>query len=391
MTLKHCVLLLIFGVFCCSCVEENDFIPKIDIVTLDRSFENTIHLDSIVKSYSIIELETSDNYLIGKISQLEFTNERFYVSDRRNSTIIAYNINGKALFRLTSVGRGPDGFSDNVYIQVDSSYTLYVLSGYKGIISFDSTGKYLSTVNHNTQREKYQGVIIALALTGSGEFYLWNGTAGINKDNYLDAHLIYKLNRAGRITETYMPIKHGFMGTYKIFFGNEGNYLLLPINGNDTIYRVHSSGIGPAYYIDFGPTKIPNGALPNTYENYLKEYFRIQRETDFSNGVNGPIETKNYLFFQFVNRYVVRSVLYSHLSGKTISGTFAINQLLPYPAFSCSFNNKLVGYIEPSKAHLIKDEVIEKFSPLELEIFQKIKNIDQSNNPVLLVLEIKDF
>lgn len=392
MKMKNGSILLTIVFSFCSCVQKNESISKLDIIRIDKSFKNTIHLDSIVKSYSIIELETSDNSLIGRISQLEFINNRFYVSDRRNGTIIAFDVNGKALFRITSVGQGPDGFSDNVYIQVDSDYTLYVLSGYGGIVSFDSTGRYLRALNHNLQRENYHGAIIALALTGTGDFYLWNGTAGIDKDNYTDAHLIYKLSKDGIISGAYMPINHKFMGTYKIFYGNEGNYLLHPINGNDTIYRVHSSGVSPAYFIDFGPTKIPKDALPDTFENYLSEYFRIQRETDFSNGVMGPVETNNYLFFQFVNvAYFVRSVLYSHQSGKVITGTLAINDLLPYPAFACNFNNKLVGYIEPYKAHLIKDEVIEQFTPLEFEIFQKIKGLRQDSNPVLLVLELKEF
>jgi hypothetical protein len=395
--MKFYLLLLSIVLFCVTCKQAGDVPSSLTTISISKSFNNIIHLDSIIESYTLIELETSDTTLVGAITQMEYLKGRFYISDRKSERILVFDKTGRAIIILNSVGRGPDGFSYNSYFQVDSNHRLFVLSGFRGIVSFDSSGKYITSIDHNVhasynlQTDNYSGTIVAFALSGSGDFYLWNGTVGINKDNYQNTFLVYRLTKESKITDSYLPINHGFLGISKIFYGVEGNYLLHPLNGNDTIYRANQYGINPAYFVDFESTKIPVGYLPKTYENYLHEISRIRMETKMSTTILAPIETEDFLFFQFHNEREVRFAFYSLSTKNTITGTFPFRRLLGWPSFSCNADNKIVGYIDPIKASNLTQDDIMQFSTLEMEIYNKIKLIDPTNNPVLIILDLKDF
>ena len=380
-----------FFLLCTSCVNDHQSANDHKTIHIDKSFTNLLTLDSIIADYSLIELETNEASLIGTITLMEYLDNRFYVADCRSNTLIVFDTCGKYIYKLTSVGRGPYGFSDIYDFKVDNNHNLYVLSGFRGIVKFDSTGAYISSTNYNTEARNYAGAINAFALTGTGDFYLWNGSVGINKDNYAETFYIYRFTKDRKITKSYLPIRHGFRGSYKIFYGSEGNYLLQSLPGNDTIYRADHSGISPAYYVDFGKTKIPKNSLPSSYENYLREYYKLRTETNFSTSINSPLETETFIYFQFMNSLTTRSAFYSFSTGKVITGTLPFRDILGWPSFNCTFNNKLVGYIEPSKISSISSEKVEKFSRLEKEIYNKLLKTDLNNNPILLILQIKNF
>jgi hypothetical protein len=275
--------------------------------------------------------------------------------------------------------------------KVDNNHIYIRTKWFQRIVIFDSTGSYVSSINYNSESINYAGTIYAFGLTGTGDFYLWNGTLGIDKDNYQGTYHIYRFTQDKKVSESYLPIEHGFTGSYKIFYGSEGNYLLQSLPGNDTIYRADHSGISPAYYVDFGKTKIPKNSLPSSYENYLREYFKLRTETNFSTSINSPLETETFIYFQFMNSLTTRSAFYSFSTGKVITGTLPFRDILGWPSFNCTFNNKLVGYIEPSKISSISSEKVEKFSRLEKEIYNKLLKTDLNNNPILLILQIKNF
>jgi hypothetical protein len=374
-----------------SCNKDQKDHNSLLYINIDKSFTNEITLDSIVDNYSLIELETNDEHLLATITEIDYLDNRFYISDSRSSTFMAVDTCGNVIYKLSSVGRGPYGFSDIYDFKVDNNHNIYVLSGFKGIVIFDSTGSYVSSINYNSESINYAGTIYAFGLTGTGDFYLWNGTLGIDKDNYQGTYHIYRFTQDKKVSESYLPIEHGFTGSYKIFYGSEGNYLLQSLPGNDTIYRADHSGISPAYYVDFGKTKIPKNSLPSSYENYLREYFKLRTETNFSTSINSPLETETFIYFQFMNSLTTRSAFYSFSTGKVITGTLPFRDILGWPSFNCTFNNKLVGYIEPSKISSISSEKVEKFSRLEKEIYNKLLKTDLNNNPILLILQIKNF
>lgn len=380
-----------FLIFWASCNKDQKDHNSLVSIHIDKSFTNVITLDSIVKDYSLIELETKDECLLATITQIDYLDNRFYIQDSRSHTFMAFDTCGKVIYKLSSVGRGPYGFSDIYDFKVDNNHNLYVLSGFNGIVIFDSTGSYVSSINYYSESINYAGTINAFGLTGTGDFYLWNGTLGIDKDNYQGTYHIYRFTQDKKVSESYLPIEHGFRGSYKIFYGREADYLIQTLPGNDTIFRANQTGISPAYYVDFGRTKIPQNYLPNKFENFLQEFYRLKTETGFSHSINSPLETENYLYFQFGNSGITRFATYSLISEKVITGTLQFRDILGWPTFACTFNNKLVGYIEPSKLASVSSEKVKNFSKIEKEIYDKLRKTDPGNNPILLVLQVKDF
>jgi hypothetical protein len=378
-------------IYSCSTDDSISNSDTIEIIKIDENYINTLHLDSIINSYSIIPLETNSESEIATISRIEYFNERFYISDRDANNLLVFDTNGKLIFKIPSVGRGPDGFYVISSFKIGRNHEVYVLSGDRGIVSFDSTGRYLGTLKFQISPEVVTGAFTALALTGDGEFILWNGSTGINKHNYHDAFYAYRISEMGQIVDNYLPIKFPFWGTHTIFYGKEGNYLMQGLVGNDTIYRADISGINPAYIVDFGPNRIPENLKRQPYESYSRKIYDLETYLNYSGSINSPIETDSYLYFQFKNFDTTRLVFYSNVTSEIITGTFPFMTILGWPKFNCATNTQLVGYIQPHKAYSLDEELKKSFSLMELKIINEILEIDLNNNPALLLIDVKKF
>jgi hypothetical protein len=95
-----------------SCNKDQKDHNSLVSIHIDKSFTNEITLDSIVDNYSLIELETNDEHLLATITEIDYLDNRFYISDSRSSTFMAVDTCGNVIYKLSSVGRGPYGFSD---------------------------------------------------------------------------------------------------------------------------------------------------------------------------------------------------------------------------------------------------------------------------------------
>ena len=80
-------LLLVLILFVTSCEFDNS--QKESITCLENKYKSQ-NLSEILLSYKYIQLETTDESLIGKIGKIKKRNKKYYISTDRKELLISY-------------------------------------------------------------------------------------------------------------------------------------------------------------------------------------------------------------------------------------------------------------------------------------------------------------
>lgn len=129
---------------CCSERER-----KVDVSEHEYHIKNHVYADSVksedlIENFEYIALETSSDYLIGKVDDLQIANDKLYIVSQ--DRVLVFDFDGKFVFKIDEIGRGPGEYQriDNISIDNEKLF-LYDNTQY-GVLGYDAnTGEYLYT------------------------------------------------------------------------------------------------------------------------------------------------------------------------------------------------------------------------------------------------------
>ncbi len=95
----------------------------------------------------LIPLETTDESLIARISKVIFSNGKYYILDRKSSSVLLFDSKGKYLSKLSKKGQGPDEYTRlNSFTVVND--TLWVSDDNRRLlIGYDKDFKMIKRIN----------------------------------------------------------------------------------------------------------------------------------------------------------------------------------------------------------------------------------------------------
>ncbi len=138
----YIILVLILFIGCRNKSSE----PK-DVKTIEVSSKNThdtSKLSDIITDCEFIPLETNNECLIGQIDKIEISNDNILTLDSRNAkNILRFSINGKFLNKISSLGRGPEEYSQVNDICLDPYSDDVGILTENNILIFDPSGKFV--------------------------------------------------------------------------------------------------------------------------------------------------------------------------------------------------------------------------------------------------------
>ncbi len=155
---------------------------------------------------------------------------------------------------------------------------------------------------------------------------------------------------------------------------------------NDTIFQVTTNNIIP--HVVFKSDEYSPPFLEKDKFDYT-QYHNIQ----------GVVETENMIFFQlhfnrrsyycyFDKRF--NKLMIPNYKEVQINGfENDLDGFMPFYPMSYSTRNELVGFLEPYKIKLWFNENPGKANQLSSEL-QRLKNINENDNPVLMLVKLKD-
>ena len=388
------IICTFFIFFCLSCnkkkneigMNEKNFNLAPIIVDISMNSKGVLVFDSLIELKSIVKLETTNENLVGSISNLLFTKNRIIAVDREVSkSITVYDSSGKFLNKVGALGQGPEEY---IYMWqaslVDSTcVSIMDMQAQKRKV-FDLNGKYISSLDipyWSSYHEFFEDM--------SSVCFAARGISEVGKKGELPTLVICNLNKDiifkgfpseetdhFRIT-TFDPLKR------------IGNKIFLNLPYTDTIFQVKPDGIIPYYYLNIeGKTKIElkdkeNEDLFDQKINSMPAHFT----GDF-------VELDDYAVFYIREPEAKwpRFAIYSKQQKKTYycSGRYYDARLRFFIEDRFYYQgNTLVTPVNASTLLMFKDELYRFCNGKKKEIDELLSDLTEDSNPVLFFYNIK--
>jgi len=351
-------------------------------IDLDK---NTLPFDSLMDFVSFVKLETTEDNLIGGISQILFVNNKIIVVDFDVSkTITVYDESGKYLNNIGKLGQGPEEYAylGHVILTPDKSTVVVVDMGSGNLKYFGLEGNFIKSV----------------------KFPFWFSRCEFINDNIIAGHysggnMVQKNNVSYKPQLVITDLKgnilsSGFQSFYSKNFASTTFMPLLKFDNeviycppfSDTIYHVSEKGLCPLYHLNIqraSPIIIDNNTTDNSWEEY-------KENNPFFNGE--IIELKDVTMINISERYKnwSRFIIYSKKQDKIFSctGTLSNPFFRIFSVPKARYKDDMIVVDERASNIIANRNIFYQLG--EKNIVDKLfKDLTEDSNPVLFFYKIK--
>jgi hypothetical protein len=368
--------------FSCKDGEKSASIDRtqMESIIIDVEKGKFLPLDSIVENVGFVKLETTDDCLIGSISQLLFTDSLIIIVDKDISkSIFVFNMDGKLKNKVANIGNGPGEYVEASYVCLipDKEQIVIIDAPQSRVIFYTYAGKYVDMITKMPFLYDYfeylkSGNIVYNICS------LFDPQLGKNKDNQLilatsEDNVVY-----GAFKDIY---SEKFTFTKNKILRKYANEVYFSPNISDTIFEIQDTIIKAKYHIDLGKKK-----LPKISENMTDDNFVALWENHFF--FNGDfIELKDFTYVNIMLPTEYPAAVYSHSKKKTFLSTGIGN----HPLFKFLFNNapkaryKENCIVVDCQSHLIfsQKQELYQYSRYKAQLDSLYMDLDEDSNPVL--------
>jgi hypothetical protein len=407
-----------------------------DVETVDSSVEkitveninryNVLKCSEVFDSISFVRLETCDSSLIGTINKIVATDEYFFILDYSTAkAVFAFDKTGKFLNRIGTKGNGPEEYDcpdDIVYDKYNGELLVWCYND-KKIMRFKPDGTFAGNI-------KVDWWANAISIVSKDIYLLYLNNIQQKNGKPNDYNMIL-INRNGEIVNQLLPydehkhIKAGFVSDFS-FYGD--TVLFSPHLGNK-IYQLGTDGLQLKYYVDFKEHNIPAFLFVDT--DFEKLYEEI-KDNSYAH-IGYSLETSTHVAVSFRKDRLVYSGFYSKASKSfkwTHGWTNDLYGLVDIGSFQCNKGDLLISSVEPyvfcglqdvlkkyktnksdfTKAIIrqislenklsfldskLKKRLIENYKSIDITLSDAeidfVNSIEEGDNPVLVILKLKDF
>ncbi|MGD1834278.1 MAG: 6-bladed beta-propeller [Nitrososphaeraceae archaeon] len=127
-----------------SCTSNDSYVVKNIKVDVDKC-----DLSALEDNVSIRKIVQLDNtYPLGNVSKALIVEDKIFIQDKQCEQIIGFNQQGKFLFKIADLGKGPKEYTHIQSFFVDRfNNKIKVLEGTGKILSYDFDGNFISVFN----------------------------------------------------------------------------------------------------------------------------------------------------------------------------------------------------------------------------------------------------
>lgn len=373
-------------------------------IDLEKGFDNkqTVPLSQIASDVEYIVLETGEECMVRPVVRYYFTDSLILI--RNFDHILKYSHDGKFIKRIGASGRGPGEIDviRNMSVLPDKK-TLTVQKNYqREMLFFSFTGELIKTLNYEPQIESFK-------ILPDGNYLTYESGADgteeimfcLMNQNWDTLSTVSNYSKWTSAPST-MQIMIGYPEFEPFYFSQ--NLCHLKSMYNDTVYKISSGKIVPEYFINLGKYKLPGELRPERlgisqvqkFRDNCHNYFFAQvfaaSDKIFLSALNyGKSETSRYLVYNKLNSE------FTSLTGDDDKSTGFVNDWDGGVDFwpTGQLNEKQVFMpITPLRLKkLLSENGIGKngikYPELKSKLEKLISSVDETDNPVLMVVTLK--
>lgn len=333
-------IIFVFTIINFSCKRSQLLNESGELIKIEYKNGEKFEWPQTLEIKEIIKLQTDSNCIIGKIKKVIKTKDNFYILDDRLKTIFSFNKEGKFLFSIHQVGKGPHEYieTNDFCISFDKR-VIYILD-YKKVLCFDAKdGAYLSSFSIDTSNSS--GLNPLQILNPEKDLFIfWNNNPDTR--NQKDGRYFYMFTyELGKITK-FLPYSNYDVFNERLI--NSYNKILIGSpNGFFDIFFFENKSIHKYYSFDFGNLNLPSHYYPIRNREMNN---KIQKLRFFKQIVNIRENSKFLsILFWGPDDDAYYEVLFNKLSKEVLSGRFQSNSFINIVE---SDENDFYGLIEPS-------------------------------------------
>jgi hypothetical protein len=367
-----------------SCYQHNTTDKgSIEPVYIKNAFENRkpINIDDISEDNRYIILESTKESLIDDYSTF-YSDDQYLVSICRKQILLFDRDSGKFIRKIGNSGRGPNEYS--------IAYTSMPYNAQLKVIY----------VKKDRARSEY-GLDGQLNNTKRGPDQVWDfinldeNTYASFIDNYNgdEKKKIVIFNKEDSILKVFPNYQaFPFKGSFFVFspdswFYKLNNQTYFCEKFNDTLFSLTSNSLTPRFVFDKGEFSFPY-ELRGDYINFENKYFLTEN----------IMESSRFLFYAFSSNKKIYTTIYNKKQKKTIVNDYVgdwgngyinnTNGFVPLEISSINDKDELICTLDAYKIKLWFETNAEKSEKLP-EDLQRLKNIKETENPVVMIARLK--
>lgn len=380
---------VIFTLLACSqeVASEKAEIDEAVIIKADIENANTIDLQSIVDSFTIISLTPPEQYILGEAVKIIEGHYGILISDSRQQ-LSYFTSDGSWVYTINAKGKGPGEYIDISDFTVSSNKEIFILdTNQRKVIKYNLlSGKYLTEYSLNIVPRP-----LGFEYTEKNSFIFYCGIAD-DQDATTQYHFFETNETFDMLVEKYMPYQKGTSVNFLPQRGIqrvENRIHLLPIY-EQTIFELDNSSLHPIYTLDLGnryninKQKLLNEPYTSNYDWIVIN--PIQDQIYFLN----YFESNKFQYFYFYvnNEYIY--ILYDKRSKKSIIFKDVKGNYLSFDLKPITVNDEGM-YLDLMPYSVFKDGYnalsIDKRNILQLEF----STLDPDRTSILLKVKFRNL
>lgn len=346
----------------CSTSEPPKNLEQYHISINYQDFPDPINLSDVLESFRMVPLETSDEVIVGRISQIDMVNDLIFVRMFEKSYGI-YVFDNKGIFQreIGHFGNGPGEHTGLVSFSFNQDLTHIYLTaaGQRKIIEYSLEGQWIRDIRIDHQLSDihfFSDTTYVSANWSEHWVKLGNLSSGVRLDT---------------LRRNTGELRIGGQLFYPFFNGG----ILFSTPHLDTVYYINEYVVSPRFIFDFPKNMI---WLEGPYfENENLFYFGCRYEN--KTGEYKGRSTRKYFIFD------KESGSLSNLASDDIMLSAA------HGFYNMTKSGEFVSYIDPVYLLDKKDQILSNSEYDYPEgFYEKLEAIQEGDNPILLFSKLKD-
>ena len=321
-----------------------------EVPELNLDLDNFESQDVGVEIEKIIQLENTEESIIGDIFKLIFYMDRYYVLDAFYSkSLLVFDANGNYINK-TKHGRGPGEVIVPFTFSIDSTREYIMLwdPATRRMSEFDLNLEFISSytsevvINHGFER------------FSDGTVLVYSQDLDLSDEDDSEVHYYYLKDSL-----LYKTIKKFLRGDIKLTsyglrspISRHGSQTLLIKPFDFSVYSFEKKEIKPYLKINFGSYALTEDMVRKNNYSYLELVNNNSRivAMDYLNLTN------KYLCFSYYQDSARQFVIHDIEDSETYySQNFFENGLIPYCKILCAYKDSFIGIVEPDDVKNFKN------------------------------------
>ena len=350
--------------------------------------------DKLIDYIEYIPLETRANILIGNINKLFIHNDMIYILDASQAmSVFIFDITGKHINTIAGLGRGPQEYLRLGNMTIDKINNELILMDdlLHTLLFYDLEG--------NFQKKQNMGMRISELVRIDNDNFLLR--SGRNWNDHIGPSSYFRVT----IGDPFKEIKqHGFkMNSFdkQIFISGYSHFrpykdgILFSASFTNEIYNISTDGKANLKYRFIFPNGSPEmyaamGIDPDNTDNFTNEI--VRKRMWWFLGSN-YIETDRFLFAGLTRGNAMVNLVYDKIDNESLV-FYTKNLTETGKAFAnlpplCDYEGYLYSTISAFDVLNCKSETQKKYSNPDWKLPDKLLNIKEEDNPVIVKYTIK--